>query len=111
MSTAQDRPVRGPAPRCRTAKPRSSPDRTNSAWQDQPAGAANIRAGFDDDITDLLVPLDRDIRMSSEELGRRLRPLGKPGYATAYDNQGFGVIGLILSRPISAGDERATDRR
>jgi hypothetical protein len=34
--------------------------------------------------------------MSREELGRRLRPLVKPGYATAYDNQGFGVIGLIL---------------
>lgn len=54
------------------------------------------RGGFDDDITGLFVPFDGDIRMSRPELDRRLHPLVTPGYATAYDNQGFGVIGLIL---------------
>ena len=34
--------------------------------------------------------------MPRAELDRRLRPLVEPGYAVAYDNQGFGVIGLIL---------------
>lgn len=54
------------------------------------------RGGFDDDITGLLVPFDSDIRIPAAELGRRLHPLVLPGYATAYDNQGFGVIGLVL---------------
>jgi CubicO group peptidase (beta-lactamase class C family) len=54
------------------------------------------RGGFDDDITGLLVPFDGDIRMSRGELDRRLRPLVEPGIATAYDNQGYGVIGLVL---------------
>ena len=54
------------------------------------------RGGFDDDITGLFVPFDGDITIPRDELDRRLRPLVKPGYATAYDNQGFGVIGLIL---------------
>ena len=54
------------------------------------------RGGFDDDITGLFVPFDADITMPRDELDRRLRPLVRPGYATAYDNQGFGVIGLIL---------------
>jgi CubicO group peptidase (beta-lactamase class C family) len=54
------------------------------------------RGGFDDDITALLVPFDRDIRIPNPELNRRLRPLVPPGYATAYDNQGYGVIGLVL---------------
>ena len=54
------------------------------------------RGGFDDDITGLFVPFDGDIRIPRAELERRLHPLVEPGYATAYDNQGFGVIGLIL---------------
>lgn len=54
------------------------------------------RGGFDDDITGLFVPFDGDVIMQRDELDRRLRPLVPPGYATAYDNQGFGVIGLIL---------------
>ena len=54
------------------------------------------RGGFDDDITGLLTPFDGDIRMSTGELNRRFHPLVPPGYATAYDNQGFGVIGLVL---------------
>lgn len=54
------------------------------------------RGGFDDDITGLLAPFDRDIRIPTPELNRRLHPLVPPGYATAYDNQGYGVIGLIL---------------
>ena len=54
------------------------------------------RGGFDDDITGLLAPFDGDIRMSQGELERRFHPLVAPGYATAYDNQGYGVVGLIL---------------
>ena len=54
------------------------------------------RGGFDDDITGLLVPFDGNITIPRAELDRRLRPLVAPGYAMAYDNQGFGVIGLIL---------------
>ena len=54
------------------------------------------RGGFDDDITGLFVPFDGDIRMPAKELVRRLHPLVRPGYATAYDNQGYGVIGLVL---------------
>ena len=54
------------------------------------------RGGFDDDITGLFVPFAGNITIPRDELDRRLRPLVKPGYATAYDNQGFGVIGLIL---------------
>ncbi len=54
------------------------------------------RGGFDDDITGLFVPFDGDIRMPADELGRRLHPLVQPGYATAYDNQGYGVIGLVV---------------
>ena len=54
------------------------------------------RGGFDDDITGLLAPFDGDTRMSRAEFDRRLRPLVKPGYAVAYDNQGFGVVGLVL---------------
>jgi len=54
------------------------------------------RGGFDDDLTGLLVPFDGDITIPRAELDRRLRPLVAPGYATAYDNQGFGVIGLVL---------------
>jgi CubicO group peptidase (beta-lactamase class C family) len=54
------------------------------------------RGGFDDDITGLLVPFDSDITIPRAELDRRLRPLVAPGNAMAYDNQGFGVIGLIL---------------
>ncbi|MEO8450901.1 MAG: serine hydrolase domain-containing protein [Gemmatimonadota bacterium] len=54
------------------------------------------RGGFDDDISGLLVPFDADPAMTRAELDRRLRPLVAPGYAVAYDNQGFGVIGLVL---------------
>jgi len=54
------------------------------------------RGGFDDDITALLAPFDGDIRIPTPELNRRLRPLVPPGYVTAYDNQGYGVIGLVL---------------
>jgi CubicO group peptidase (beta-lactamase class C family) len=54
------------------------------------------RGGFDDDLTGLLVPFDADIKMSTGELERRLHPLVRPGIATAYDNFGFGVIGLLL---------------
>lgn len=54
------------------------------------------RGGFDDDITGLLVPFDADISIPRSELNRRLHPLVPPGYATAYDNQGYGVIGLVL---------------
>ncbi len=54
------------------------------------------RGGFDDNITGLFVPFDGDIRMPAEELKRRLHPLVRPGHATAYDNQGYGVIGLVL---------------
>ena len=54
------------------------------------------RGGFDDDISGLLAPFDGDIRMPAAELERRLHPLVQPGYASAYDNQGYGVIGLVL---------------
>lgn len=54
------------------------------------------RGGFDDDITGLFVPFDGSITMSAGELNRRLRPLVTPGIATAYDNQGYGLIGLVL---------------
>ncbi len=55
------------------------------------------RGGFDADLTGLFVPLGGDTSMAPEELGRRLRPIGAPGWVTGYDNQGYGVIGLVLS--------------
>jgi CubicO group peptidase (beta-lactamase class C family) len=54
------------------------------------------RGGFDSDLTGLFVPLEGDTRMTSGELDRRLRPIVAPGWTTAYDNQGYGVIGLVL---------------
>jgi CubicO group peptidase (beta-lactamase class C family) len=54
------------------------------------------RGGFDADLTDLFVRLDGDTSMAPGELDRRLRPIGAPGWVTAYDNQGYGVIGLVL---------------
>jgi CubicO group peptidase (beta-lactamase class C family) len=55
------------------------------------------RGAFDADLTDLFVPVeDGDTRTSPGELDRRLRPAGTPGWATAYDNQGYGLIGLLL---------------
>jgi CubicO group peptidase (beta-lactamase class C family) len=54
------------------------------------------RGGFDADLTGLFVPFDRDTRVSVRELRRRLRPIAPPGRVTAYDNQGYGVIGLVL---------------
>jgi CubicO group peptidase (beta-lactamase class C family) len=55
------------------------------------------RGGFDADLTGLFVPLEGDTRMAPSELNRRLRPVVAPGWTTAYDNQGYGVIGLVLS--------------
>jgi CubicO group peptidase (beta-lactamase class C family) len=54
------------------------------------------RGGFDADLTGLFVPLDGDTSMAPGELDRRLRPIGAPGWVTGYDNQGYGVIGLVL---------------
>ena len=54
------------------------------------------RGGFDGDLTGLFVPVDGDTSMQPGELDRRLRPIGAPGWATGYDNQGYGVIGLVL---------------
>jgi CubicO group peptidase (beta-lactamase class C family) len=54
------------------------------------------RGAFDGDITGLFVPLDGDIGMTVQELQRRLRPVARPGVVSAYDNQGFGVIALVL---------------
>jgi len=54
------------------------------------------RGGFDADLTGLFVPLDGDTSMAPGELGRRLRPIGAPGWVTGYDNQGYGLIGLLL---------------
>jgi CubicO group peptidase (beta-lactamase class C family) len=54
------------------------------------------RGGFDADLTGLFVPLDGDTSMTPGELGRRLRPIGAPGWVTGYDNQGYGLIGLLL---------------
>lgn len=54
------------------------------------------RGGFDADLTGLFVPLDGDTRVPARELARRLRPIVQPGRVTAYDNQGYGVIGLVL---------------
>lgn len=53
------------------------------------------RAGFDGDLTGLFVPLGQDIHVPTAELNRRLRP-DHPGTRPGYDNQGYGVIGLIL---------------
>jgi CubicO group peptidase (beta-lactamase class C family) len=55
------------------------------------------RGGFDADLTGLFVPLDGDTSMAPGELGRRLRPISPPGWVTAYDNQGYGLIGLVLA--------------
>jgi len=55
------------------------------------------RGGFDADLTGLFVPLDGDTGMAPGELGRRLRPIGAPGWVTGYDNQGYGLIGLMLA--------------
>ncbi|MEZ4585181.1 MAG: serine hydrolase domain-containing protein [Gemmatimonadales bacterium] len=54
------------------------------------------RGGFDDDITGLFARFDGEVAVPRAELDRRLRPLVTPGVATAYDNQGFGVLGLLL---------------
>jgi CubicO group peptidase (beta-lactamase class C family) len=54
------------------------------------------RGAFDADLTGLFVPADGDTRTSAGELDRRLRPAGTPGLVTAYDNQGYGLIALIL---------------
>ena len=54
------------------------------------------RGGFDADLTGLFVPLDGDTSMAPSELNRRLRPVVAPGWTTAYDNQGYGVVGLVL---------------
>jgi CubicO group peptidase (beta-lactamase class C family) len=54
------------------------------------------RGGFDADLTGLFVPIDGDTTMQPGELGRRLRPIGAPGWVTGYDNQGYGLIGLVL---------------
>ncbi|HEX4240299.1 MAG TPA: serine hydrolase domain-containing protein [Steroidobacteraceae bacterium] len=54
------------------------------------------RGGFDADLTGLFVPLDGDTRMKPGEADRRLRPIGNPGWVTGYDNQGYGIIGLVL---------------
>jgi len=54
------------------------------------------RGGFDSDLTDLFVPFDGNPSMSRAELSRLLRPIAPPGRVTAYDNQGYGVIGLVL---------------
>ena len=54
------------------------------------------RGGFDADLTGLFVPLDGDTSMAPGELDRRLRPIGAPGWVTGYDNQGYGLIGLVL---------------
>jgi CubicO group peptidase (beta-lactamase class C family) len=54
------------------------------------------RGGFDADLTGSFVPIDGDTRMQPGELGRRLRPIGAPGWVTGYDNQGYGLIGLVL---------------
>jgi CubicO group peptidase (beta-lactamase class C family) len=54
------------------------------------------RGAFDSDLTGLFVPIDGDPGMTAAELTRRLRPVAAPGWVTAYDNQGYGVIGLVL---------------
>ena len=54
------------------------------------------RGGFDADLTGLFVPLGGDIRVPATELARRLHPIVQPGRVTAYDNQGYGVIGLVI---------------
>jgi CubicO group peptidase (beta-lactamase class C family) len=55
------------------------------------------RGAFDSDLTGLFVPIDGDTRMPPGEINRRLRPVRSPGWVTAYDNQGYGVIGLALA--------------
>ncbi len=52
--------------------------------------------GFDSDLTGLFVPLGGDISVSDAEMDRRLKPVRAPGVVTSYDNQGFGLIGLVL---------------
>jgi CubicO group peptidase (beta-lactamase class C family) len=54
------------------------------------------RGAFDGDLTGLFVPIDGDTRMAPSELDRRLRPVAPPGWVSAYDNQGYGVVGLVL---------------
>ena len=52
--------------------------------------------GFDDNLTGLFAPFDGDIHIPTAELNRRFHPLVPPGYVAAYDNQGYGVIGVVL---------------
>jgi len=54
------------------------------------------RGTFDADLTGLFVPVSGDTRTSAGELDRRLRPVGVPGVVSAYDNQGYGLAGLVL---------------
>ncbi|HZP88525.1 MAG TPA: serine hydrolase domain-containing protein, partial [Burkholderiales bacterium] len=55
------------------------------------------RAGFDANLTHLFVDLGQDASMSDAEINRRLVLLREPGVVNAYDNQGYGVVGLVLS--------------
>lgn len=55
------------------------------------------RAGFDANLTHLFVDLGADASMSDDEINRRLVLLREPGVVNAYDNQGYGVVGLVLS--------------
>jgi CubicO group peptidase (beta-lactamase class C family) len=54
------------------------------------------RGGFDDNITGSFTTFDGDQTVTAAEMTRRLHPLVTPGVVSSYDNQGYGVIGLIL---------------
>lgn len=54
------------------------------------------QGGFDSDLTRSFARFDAGTNVSRGELDRRLQVLRRPGVSVAYDNQGYGVIALVL---------------
>lgn len=55
------------------------------------------RAGFDSDLSFLLTAARHDPSMSNAAIDRRLVLLRDPGTVSAYDNVGYGLVGLLAS--------------
>lgn len=54
------------------------------------------QSGFDVDISYLYGPRFKSEKISTEEIERRLIRIRRPGEVAAYDNLGFGILGLVI---------------
>ena len=54
------------------------------------------QSGFDADISYMQGPRFELEAISAEEIGRRLVRVRRPGEIAAYDNLGFGILGLVI---------------